>query len=63
MNEQQKQTRYIYIFPEPCKYYFLGQNYHFPRQIIQDLKVINQDMLSDPDLESILFLIEVSYKK
>jgi len=23
---------------------FLGQIYHFPGQIIQDLKVINQDM-------------------
>jgi len=30
--------------PQPSKYYFLGQNLHFPEQSIQDLKVINQDM-------------------
>jgi len=27
---------------------FPGQNYHFPGQTIQDLKVINQDMCEKP---------------
>ena len=31
-------------FPQPRKYYFPGQIYHFPAQSIQDLKVINQDL-------------------